>query len=634
MILQTGLKAATPIQSFAPVQNSLIQRKCPNCSTHSNDGELDDDQKKRLNLQRRAATEAALPDAPPIVHDVLGAPGEPLDRETRTFMEPRFGHDFSNVRVHADSKAAESAQAVSALAYTVGHNIIFGTGQYAPDTKEGQRLLAHELTHVVQQASSAGPGMIIQRATTRGAGGCGPATEVDEDDDGARAAGRAAHRQIQAFLLPTIRSEAEIPRGTKRNRGTGCQPDTTNAGFADLLRMSGIVVDIGEIKPFPWAATFGVEDVEHYIRRSNQSMDRQFSFGVECPGMPAGADDARFARTVHAGRMVPRAFDKLTGVLTGDTVIGPFDGDRTRTLKARMAAPGAVGYWCTGGSSDTYTCGVSQEETRAYIDRVLSPAQEVLSRVLETQIERPLARYLEGFTVRQLLELGERHMGPQIREALRPYLGPIADQVLNQVSARQLGDFIDQNLGPAAAAIATTLARRFASRMINELRTRLRNALADIIRDTLVRLCIGVPVVTLVQLLNALEEELRRQARQLIPVVATAVAIAMVAEVAQMIREAVEEIANVVLRVLAVIALVVLAVAIIVVGVIFIISLIDPVPGDEVAVGAAEAFLIGLLRSLSGFIFASAVSGAPAAVLAEEAPVQPASDGKTEGAVV
>ncbi len=66
-------------------------------------------------------------------------------------MEPRFGHDFSQVRIHTDERAAETARAVNALAYTVGRDVVFGAGQYAPQTDEGRRLLAHELTHVVQQ---------------------------------------------------------------------------------------------------------------------------------------------------------------------------------------------------------------------------------------------------------------------------------------------------------------------------------------------------------------------------------------------------------------------------------------------------------------------------------------------------
>ncbi|HLB71706.1 MAG TPA: DUF4157 domain-containing protein [Candidatus Methanoperedens sp.] len=88
---------------------------------------------------------------PPIVHQVLRSPGQPLDAAASTFMEPRFGHDFNQVRVHTNARATESVQGINALAYTVGNNIVFGRGQYAPGTTTGSRLLAHELTHVVQQ---------------------------------------------------------------------------------------------------------------------------------------------------------------------------------------------------------------------------------------------------------------------------------------------------------------------------------------------------------------------------------------------------------------------------------------------------------------------------------------------------
>ena len=78
-------------------------------------------------------------------------PGQPLDAQTRAFMEPRFGHDFGHVRVHTDAKATESARAVDALAYTVGQEVVFSAGRYAPTSFEGSRLLAHELVHVIQQ---------------------------------------------------------------------------------------------------------------------------------------------------------------------------------------------------------------------------------------------------------------------------------------------------------------------------------------------------------------------------------------------------------------------------------------------------------------------------------------------------
>ena len=88
---------------------------------------------------------------PPIVDDALRSPGQPLDAGTRASMESRFGHDFGAVRVHTDPLAAQSAAAVQARAYTVASDIVFGAGRYAPATGEGHRLLAHELTHVVQQ---------------------------------------------------------------------------------------------------------------------------------------------------------------------------------------------------------------------------------------------------------------------------------------------------------------------------------------------------------------------------------------------------------------------------------------------------------------------------------------------------
>jgi len=86
------------------------------------------------------------------VHEVLSSQGQSLGSETRDFFEPRFGRDLSSVRVHTNAKAAESARAVNALAYTVGRDVVFGHGQYAPHTVAGRHLLAHEFTHTIQQS--------------------------------------------------------------------------------------------------------------------------------------------------------------------------------------------------------------------------------------------------------------------------------------------------------------------------------------------------------------------------------------------------------------------------------------------------------------------------------------------------
>jgi hypothetical protein len=91
------------------------------------------------------------------VNSVVGSPGRPIDAAARIPLNRRFGHDFSRVRLHTDGAAAESAQAAGALAYTLGSHIVFGPGSYAPATPGGQRLMAHELAHVVQQTSRGEP---------------------------------------------------------------------------------------------------------------------------------------------------------------------------------------------------------------------------------------------------------------------------------------------------------------------------------------------------------------------------------------------------------------------------------------------------------------------------------------------
>lgn len=134
--------------------STVLQRKCTSCAKSG--VECGESRKKRKSALQRlpSSFQGESKDAgtaPPIVHEVLRSPGQRLDPVTRAFFEPRFGCDLSQVRVHLDGKAAESAEAMNAQAYTVGQNVAFGAGQYAPETTTGRRVLAHELTHVAQQ---------------------------------------------------------------------------------------------------------------------------------------------------------------------------------------------------------------------------------------------------------------------------------------------------------------------------------------------------------------------------------------------------------------------------------------------------------------------------------------------------
>jgi hypothetical protein len=120
---------------------------------------------QRIREQSAGHTEAA----PASVDHALASPGAPLEPALRQDMEQRFGHDFSKVRVHSDTLAERSARDVNARAYTVGHHIVFGATEFAPATRDGRRLLAHELTHVVQQRSA--PMLQSQRVDPGLAGG-------------------------------------------------------------------------------------------------------------------------------------------------------------------------------------------------------------------------------------------------------------------------------------------------------------------------------------------------------------------------------------------------------------------------------------------------------------------------------
>jgi hypothetical protein len=129
------------ILSSSRSHSVAVQRECAQC-----------EQDERVHLQRKESSLAQSEAVPSIVGQVLNSEGRPLDQITRGYMESRFRHDFSHVRVHDDERAADSARSVNAKAYTVGNHLVFAEGRYAPRSQEGKHLLAHELAHVVQQS--------------------------------------------------------------------------------------------------------------------------------------------------------------------------------------------------------------------------------------------------------------------------------------------------------------------------------------------------------------------------------------------------------------------------------------------------------------------------------------------------
>lgn len=216
MTAQSENKQLQPsASSTAPHTSGILQRRCA-CGNHTHSHACEHCGSRQANpLQRAAAGPGRDTAVPPIVHEVLRSPGQPLDTTTRTDFEARFGHDFSrvrlsarhlgsrvplaigaadspheraadraaaralyhpsrtglpsrpplfgHVRVHTGARATESARAIHAAAYTAGPHIVFGSASYAPRSADGRALLAHELAHVQQQGSDRALSGVIQR---------------------------------------------------------------------------------------------------------------------------------------------------------------------------------------------------------------------------------------------------------------------------------------------------------------------------------------------------------------------------------------------------------------------------------------------------------------------------------------
>ena len=160
---------ATPavVRPEGPPQISRLQRKCAQCEEEQIQRQPMDEEMREEEALPFQAKEVAgqTPQVTPAVKaqvDELRGGGQPLPESARAFFEPRFGRDFSLVRIHTDGQAAESTRAVNALAYTVGNHVVFGAGKYSPSGDDGRRLLAHELAHVTQ----AGAATTIRRAAS------------------------------------------------------------------------------------------------------------------------------------------------------------------------------------------------------------------------------------------------------------------------------------------------------------------------------------------------------------------------------------------------------------------------------------------------------------------------------------
>jgi Domain of unknown function (DUF4157) len=297
------------------VQSGVLRRQCA-CGTHTpGGGECRDCERTRL--QRKASGREVDVEAPPIVHDVLGRAGQPLDAPVRALLEPRFGRDFSGVRVHTDARAAASARAVGALAYTVGEQIAFDTGRYDPRSQAGQRLIAHELAHTVQQH---GVGAVVA-----------PRLEVGSADSPAEVeADRVADRVLAGWPAPALQASPtplvqRQPRGTTGDAEPNFDSPQQHGGRARATSFD--------------AGRRGNAGVRMHVIR----------YLCECVGRNVTKTSASTHIRPGPGVTLEICNGRVTGRLTGDVVPSSFSTGRATVRAEINVAPGSGGTGVRGG---------------------------------------------------------------------------------------------------------------------------------------------------------------------------------------------------------------------------------------------------------------------------------------------
>lgn len=218
-----GLIPAGTLETSCSAAEGLVQRQ--------ESGEKDEEEEVTVAAKE---TPGSTPVASPgVERSIRRLPneGRPLPQSERDFFEPRFGRDFGNVRIHDDAKSAELSSSLQARAFTVGGDIVFNRGEYAPSSASGRHLLAHELTHVIQQQGSPGGAMLQRWKYGTGAGPLGHYVPVPDDEK--KRVGRALN-----IVKRVVDNPKHYPRCHKRFQSLCTTPSPTE--LADRFKAAVI----------------------------------------------------------------------------------------------------------------------------------------------------------------------------------------------------------------------------------------------------------------------------------------------------------------------------------------------------------------------------------------------------------
>jgi hypothetical protein len=266
--------------------------------------------------------------APPSVDRALASPGRPLEPVLRHNMERRFGHDFSTVRVHLGAAAEQSARDVNAHAYTVGHDIVFGASRFAPETPEGRRLIAHELTHVVQQSGANGTRVgqsheksglspvsitsITRRIQRNGDGSTDPVLEVEQLGD-------VWHLKVQGFTEAGAVAGYIWPSGLPPGVRIVPLVVVEKPVQVGLFELTGVTLKALDSMASPFASWFtvsGISWTEDDLKKLLDACDGGVGIWAKAKKANKGKDPQIKPRDVR----VPHT-DSLTGEITLDRTV-------------------------------------------------------------------------------------------------------------------------------------------------------------------------------------------------------------------------------------------------------------------------------------------------------------------------
>jgi hypothetical protein len=317
----------------------------------------------------RSAAGPAPAVAPPIVHDVLRSSGAPLDPAVRARMEPRLGHSFADVRVHTGARAAESARAVGAHAYAAGAHVVFGAGRYAPGSADGERLIAHELAHVVQQRGAAAS---IQPSLEIGPADDPAEREAERAADGvvalspapvrvARAAGRTTE-DMHRGIRERWRAERHIPPGGRYGGGRAGPSDSelTHGGRVMGLPCPGPKAPLNELLCVQYRADGPtcLLTEEHWALLGPARTDastrlaraRQVLAGPGGATRGVAAAARTFTGPTPTAEVLTRTLDQMAALLAGVDIVGAScDAPDCQTASA-------LGYVDRGSAGPVYLC--------------------------------------------------------------------------------------------------------------------------------------------------------------------------------------------------------------------------------------------------------------------------------------